>query len=104
VRRTLAPRGETPVLPCGNPHDRIAAISCISLSPVRDRPGLYFELLPDNANATAVEVVAFLRQLKRPLPGPWVLLWDRSKIHSQALAVKAWLAKHPEVVVEDLPA
>ena len=47
--------------------------------------------------------MAFLRQLKRHLPGPWVLLWDRSKIHSRALAVRAWLAKHPEVVVEDFP-
>jgi transposase len=104
VRRTLAPRGETPVLPCWDRHDRISAISCITLSPVRDQPGLYFELLPVDANVTAVEVVAFLRQLKRHLPGPWVLLWDRNKIHSRALAVRAWLVKHPEVVIEDFPA
>lgn len=104
VRRTLAPRGETPVLPCWDRHDRISVISCLTLSPVRDRPGLYFELLPDNANVTAVDVVAYLRQLKRQLPGPWVLLWDRNGTHSRARAVRAWLAKHPEVVVEDFPA
>ena len=31
------------------------------------------------------------------------MVWDRNKIHSKARAVKAWLAKHPEVVVEDFP-
>ena len=104
VRRTLAPRGETPVLPCWDRRDRLSAISCISLSPVRDHPGLYFDLLPVDANVTAVEVVAFLQDLKRHLPGPWVLLWDRHRIHSRARAVKVWLAKHPEVAVEDFPA
>ena len=31
------------------------------------------------------------------------MVWDRSKIHSRSKAVKAWLAKHSEVVVEDFP-
>src|SRR5205085_1262785 len=32
-RRTLAPRGQTPVLPCWDRRDRISAISCVPLSP-----------------------------------------------------------------------
>lgn len=92
------------MLPCWDRRDRISAISCITLSPVRDHPGLYFDLLPVDDNVTAVEVVTFLHDLKRHLPGPWVLVWDRHKIHSRALAVKAWLAEHPEVAVADLPA
>jgi len=104
VRRTLAPRGRTPVLPAWDRRDRISAISCITLSPVRARPGLYFELLPDNRTAHAEDVVAFLGQLRRQLRGPFTVVWDRHKIHSKARLVRAWLAEHPEVVAEDLPA
>jgi transposase len=104
VRRTLAPRGKTPVLEAWDRRDRISAISCITLSPVRARPGLYFELLPANRTVHAEEVVGFLRELRRQLRGPFTVIWDRHKIHSKAKAVKAFLAEHPEVVVEDLPA
>jgi hypothetical protein len=38
------------------------------------------------------------------LRGPFAVIWDRHKIHSRAKAVKAYLAKHPEIAVEDLPA
>ena len=41
VRRTLWPRGVTPVLPVAAKHDRISAISCITLSPKLYLPGLY---------------------------------------------------------------
>jgi transposase len=103
LRRTLAPRGQTPVLPCWDRRDRISAISCVTLSPRRYLPGLYFELLPDNTNATAEHIVAFLRALKESLPRLTVV-WDRHRIHSKSRLVKAFLAKNPSVVVEDLPA
>jgi transposase len=103
VRRTLAPRGKTPVLDCWDRRDRISAISCITLSPLSGRPGLYFELLPVNQTVHGEEVVAFLGELRRQLRGPFTVVWDRSKIHSKAKVVKAWLAEHPEVVVEDFP-
>jgi transposase len=103
VRRTLAPRGRTPVLLAWDRRDRISAISCITLSPVLARPGLYFELLPVNRTVHAEEVVAFLETLRRQLRGPFTVIWDRHKIHSKSLLVRAWLAEHPEVVVEDLP-
>ncbi len=103
VRRTLAPRGETPVLDCWDRRDRISAISCITLSPVQGRPGLYFELLPLDKTVHAEEVVAFLDELRRQLRGPFTVVWDRSKIHRKSQVVQAWLTKHPEVVVEDFP-
>jgi transposase len=104
VRRTLAPRGRTPVLEAWDRRDRISAISCVTLSPVRARPGLYFDLLPVNRTVHAEEVVGFLRELRRQLRGPFTVVWDRHKIHSRAKAVQAYLAEHPEIVVEDLPA
>lgn len=103
VRRTLAPRGQTPVLDCWDRRDRISAISCITLSPREGRPGLYFELLPLNRTAHADEVVAFLKALRRQLRGPFTVVWDRHKIHSRARLVKAFLAEHPEVIAEDFP-
>lgn len=103
VRRTLAPRGKTPVLECWDRRAKIAAISCITLSPVRRRPGLYFELLPVNQTVHADDVVAFLSALRRQLGGPFTVVWDRSNIHSKSKVVKAWLAEHPEVIAEDFP-
>jgi transposase len=103
VRRTLAPRGETPVLDAWDRRDRLSAISCITVSPKRRRLNLYFELLPTNANVHGEDVVAFLRRLRQSLPGPLTLLWDRNQIHSRSKAVRAYLAERSEVVVEDFP-
>jgi transposase len=100
VRRTFAPRGKTPVLDAWDRRDRWSAISCITVSPVAGRPGLYFDLLDHNVHAE--DVVAFLKDLHRRL-GPFTVVWDRNQIHSKAKAVKAWLADHPGVVAEDFP-
>lgn len=103
VRRTWAPQGQTPLLSCWDRHDRVSAISCITISPQRARPNFYFTLLPDDANVTAEDIIAFLRQLKRQLGGPFTVIWDGSNIHSRSRLMKAYLAKHPEIVAETLP-
>jgi transposase len=103
VRRTLAPRGCTPILPAWQRHDRISAISCVTLGPDADRPELYFELLPAGLNVRAEDIVAFLRDLRRELPGPLTIVWDRHTIHSRSRLVQAWLAGQSDVVLEDLP-
>lgn len=102
VRRTWAPQGQTPLLSCWDRRDRLSAISCITLSPQRARLNFYFTLLPDNTNAKAKDIVAFLRQLKREL-GPFTVVWDGSNLHSRSRLVKAYLARHPEIVAETLP-
>jgi transposase len=103
VRRTLAPRGKTPVLPAWERHDRISVISCVTLDLRAGQPELYFELMPEGLNVCAEDVVAFLSELRRELPGPWTVVWDRHNIHSKARVVKQWLACQPDVVLEDLP-
>jgi transposase len=100
VRRTLAPRGQTPVLEAWDRRDKLSAISGITLSPVAARPNLYFEVLPHNVHAE--DVVSFLADLHRRL-GPLTVIWDRNQIHSKAKVVQAWLARHPGVVAEDFP-
>ena len=101
VRRTLAPRGKPPVLAAWDRRDRLSAISAITLSPVAARPNLYSDVSPRHVRGP--EVVAFLADLHRRL-GPLTVVWDRGPIHDKAEVVRAWLAKHPAVVTEKLPA
>ena len=103
VRRTLAPRGQTPVLPAWQRHDRLSVISCVTLGLKAEQPELYFELLPEGLNVTAADIVAFLSELRRELPGPLTVIWDRHNIHSRARLVKEWLSRQEGVVLEDLP-
>ena len=100
VRRTLAPRGQTPVLAAWDRRDRWSAISCVTVSPAAGRPGLPFDLADHNIRGP--DVVAFLAELHRRL-GPVTVVWDRNNIHSRAKGVRAWLADHPGVVCEDFP-
>lgn len=100
VRRTFAPRGKTPVLKAWDRRDKWSAISCVTVSPVAGRPGLYFDLLDHNAHGE--DVVTFLAELHRRL-GRVTVVWDRNQIHSKSAAVKAWLANHPDVVTENFP-
>jgi transposase len=86
VRRTLAPRGQTPVLPALQRHDRVSAISCVSLGVKAERPELYFESMPEGLNVTAEDIVAFLGELRRELPGPLTVIWDR---HNTSTAGRA---------------
>jgi transposase len=103
VRRTLAPRGETPILRSWDRHDRISAISAITVSPRRRRVGLYFQLLPDDTNVHGEDVVAFLRELRRQLPVPMTILWDKGNVHDRSKAVRAYLAGHPSIETEPFP-
>src|SRR5262245_46552571 len=103
VRRTLAPRGQTPVLECWDRRDRLSAISSLSVSPRRHLPGLQFELLPDNQTVKAVHVVAYLRKLRAELGPLLTVVWDGSNIHDKARLVRAFLAKHPGVVTAKFP-
>jgi transposase len=103
VRRTWGPQGQTPILPAWDRRDRLSVISAITVSPIRQRLGLCFQLLPKNTNAKAPDVVDFLRHLKATLGGPLTVLWDRHGIHRKAGVVQAYLTKHPEIVTEDFP-
>jgi hypothetical protein len=82
VRRTLAPRGKTPVLEAWDRRDRISAISCVTLSPVAGRPGLVLRigrrLFPSTQTALATWRSA------RSVPYRSLLrIAARSDVHSQ---------------------
>lgn len=42
VRRTWAPRGQTPIQYNSDRHDRLSVISALTVAPVRQRLGVYF--------------------------------------------------------------
>ena len=45
----------------------------------------------------------FLRELRRQLPGPMTVLWDRGNVHDRSKAVRAFLAEHPAIETEAFP-
>lgn len=104
VRRTWAPRGQTPRLRAWDRRDRISAISSISVSPKARRLNLQFDLLPDNTNVRGEDIVAYLRKLRTELGERLTILWDGSQVHDRSKLVRAFLAEHPEIVTEPLPA
>ncbi len=101
VRRTWAPRGQTPLLRYWQRHDRLSAISGLSVSPRRQRLGLYFQL--HEANLHAHEACAFVRHVLRHLRGAVIVVWDNGNIHKGPV-VRALCAAFPRLHLEAFPA
>ena len=81
VRRTWAPRGQTPVMYSWDRHDRLSVIAALSVSARRRRIGLYFAA--HARNITAEEVEAFLRQVQRALGRRLIVVMDRWAVHKK---------------------
>ena len=79
VRKTWAPRGRTPLLRIWQRRDKISVISGVSVSPRRQRFGLYYRLQATNIHRP--DVCTFLRHLLRHLRGAVIVLWDNGRIH-----------------------
>ena len=101
VRRTWAPRGRTPIQYSWDRHDRLSAISAITVSAVRRRFGLYFHMYPQNIHSE--EVVVFLKHLHRHVGRRFILVLDRYSVHRKGIRVLR--EEHPDwLEVEWLPA
>lgn len=79
VRRTWAPRGQTPVLDCWDRHDRLSVISALTVSPVRRKLGLYFDIC--DHNITADDFTEFVARLLKKIGRPITLVIDRWQVH-----------------------
>jgi len=102
VRRTWAPRGQTPILrQRTRSRDKVSAVGVVTISPRRRRLGLYVALYP-NANINAPVLVGFLRALRRHVRGPLILIWDRLKVH-RARIMQAFLDRCPQIHPVPLP-
>lgn len=103
LRRTWAPVGETPIFyQRTRSHEKVSAMAAIAVSPHRRRVGLYFSLLP-NENVTAASLIPFLRDLRRHLRHPLVLIWDRLNVH-RAILLREFLDRQDQIRPEFLPA
>jgi hypothetical protein len=79
VRRTWAPRGQTPLLYNWESHDKLSAISAISVSAIRHQLGLYFDI--QNTNICIDDFVLFVWQLLVHFPKGVILVLDRWLVH-----------------------
>lgn len=101
VRRTWAPRGQTPLQWQWDRHDRVSVISAITLAPRRRRIGLYWEIW--RQNICGEDVVAFLRDVRRHLRRDITLILDRWSVH-KGRTVQEYLQDYAaEIHVEWLP-
>lgn len=102
VRRTWAAAGCTPLL-----HQRtrsyrhVSAIGAITISPRRQRLGLFLHLHPDES-IRQEQAVQFLKGLLRHLRGHVVLVWDRLSVHRGG-RVQQFIDDHHRLHVEPLP-
>jgi transposase len=101
VRRTWAPRGHTPLMHHWDRHDRISVISGLSVSPIRQRLGLYYQW--HHHNIRRDDVRAFLSHLLRHVRGPVIVLWDRLRLH-RLPAIRDLCRRVPRLQLEYFPA
>ena len=103
VRRSWAPRGQTPVLrQRGRSRRKVSVIAALSISPARRRVRAYFGFLPD-ANYDGEAIADFLSGLSRTVNRPIELVWDRLRAHHRG-PVADWLATQRRVRAHLLPA
>lgn len=101
VRRTWAPRGQTPIVRHRYRHDRISAISAATVSYRRQRVGLYLHFHQEDISQA--KVVLFLRYLLQEIRGHIVLIWDGGSVHT-GQDVREFLRRHPRLHIESFPA
>lgn len=82
VRRTWSPRGRTPIIKSWDRHDRLSAISALTIPPHRCRLGLHFEVLDHNVRWP--DVYRFLSSLLSKLRRPLTVVLDRLSAHRGA--------------------
>ena len=84
VRRTWAPRGQTPNLVQrgggGGPRSKVSVAAALWLSPRRDRLGLFSKTRPDG-DFDRRYMAAFLEAMLGELPGRFVVVWDGGPMH-----------------------
>jgi transposase len=102
VRRTWAPRGQTPLLAVAGHWTKISSISAITVSPKRQRLALYARFHHDK-NIRSPQVTSFLRYFLKHVRGPVILLWDGGKQH-RSKTVRKFLGQYPRLHVHRFPA
>ena len=103
VRRTLAPKGQTPILEHqGRHHHKVSLMAALTISPRGRHLGLYFSSLIDDHFET-VASAWFVRQLLKHLRGRVIIIWDRGNNH-RGPDIRKLQADFARLTLERLPA
>jgi transposase len=100
VKRTWAPKGETPIVRYKLQHQKLSAISALAVSPRRRRIALYLQI--QRKAFKGLDVQRFLHYLLQQVRGPIILLWDQGPIHKHG-AVRQFVRAHPRLQIEEFP-
>lgn len=101
VRKTWAPKGQTPILRVPGGWVTRSVISMITCSPRGQRPRLYFEAMQGAVNAD--RFIVFLKGVRTHIRGMLILIIDNLRVH-KAKKVNAYLRKQRRwLTVEFLP-
>ncbi len=101
IQRTWAYKGKTPRIVVAGRWTKISAISAITVSPKRNRLGLYARFHADK-DIRSQQVEQFLRYLGQHLRGAIFLLWDRSPLHRSKL-IRKHLGRHSRIQTFHFP-
>ena len=82
VRRTWAEKGQTPIIKQWDRHDRVTALTALTLSPQRKRARMFFQLLDHNAKAE--DFAWFLEYLHQEVRRKLWVVWDNLSAHRKA--------------------
>ena len=102
IRRTWAPRGQTPIVQHRFNWKRLNALGTLLCEPDGSAPDLLLHLQPETIKEEAV--IAYLKALHRQVPGQVVLLWDRLPAHRSRRVQEYVNANTDWLTVEWLPA
>lgn len=102
VRRTWAPRGETPVLIHAFNWKKLSVSVALAFHWSGRRARLFFQTRPDSYNTASL--IAFLRDLKREFRGRRVILvWDGLPAHKSREMAAFLRTQHAWLSIERLP-
>jgi transposase len=100
VRKTWAPRGQTPKVAFRYKHDKVSVISGLSVTAYQQRVGLYYSF--HHKNIQQPEVCDFLRHLLRHFPDFVIVILDNAKIH-RGQPIRELCERHGRLRLEYLP-
>jgi transposase len=102
VRRTLAPRGHTPILKTRAAHrEKVSITAALTISPKQKQLGLYWRTYP-RSFVNAQRAADFLRYLLQRLRGKVIVVWDGGPMH-KGEPIRQILHDFPRLHLERLP-
>lgn len=102
MRRTLAPRGHTPIFKHRARHrEKVSLIAALVFGAARAEVGLHFRTYPKDY-VNNVKAADFLRAVLAQVPGEVVVLWDGGPMH-KGEPIRALLREYPRLSLVRLP-